>query len=596
MNIIKKSLRFILACAMVLSCLGLLPTAVKPANAATALTVSTHKGGSKNYAVTLKQTKVNERKADITFKKIKNLKKKKFKKVVVTTYMIYGKTKLKKSSKTMTVKKISSKTKKFTISVPAFGRYRVEVKFYNKKKKVAKKVTVNNVGIVAKEYNIVAFNGTFPNLIFSTSWWEISKDADGKTIPTMVTFTRPDAYNWKKLPAGIISNPYTAKPVSTGFSALAKYTADLYNANKNSKFHLYMTDNNIQGLLSFVGAARFKDSAYDVTLISDGAGTYEWFNKSYNGTKSAESVHSTMTAEWSIAYKQWQKGNKIDTSSFKYTTPEQGKALSLSKYTYAAVSENSNIKWWVANKAGFSCNDADFLNEAKDKIIQTDLPTLLTNIKAEKHEKELKEWLHLDEDMFKDAIKNKRKVMILMGTRVQNEKYFEEFAKFVKKYYGNKYEYYYKGHPGTPTKLYPEKQAQLSKLKMHDIESSIAAELILFYFPDCYVSGLSKSTLNQSYVDGHTMCYQNLRKAPALADPDNDRYKLDKFESYFTKITSDYETEITDLVKDSDPEYAHSFLVEFNDTSEHDIAIYDSEADSITYYKLNSETNAYDKI
>ena len=47
-------------------------------------------------------------------------------------------------------------------------------------------------------------------------------------------------------------------------------------------------------------------------------------------------------------------------------------------------------------------------------------------------------------------------------------------------------------------------QAQLDKLGIRDVESSIAAELILFFYPDVYVSGMSNSTLNGSYTAGHT--------------------------------------------------------------------------------------------
>ena len=165
-----------------------------------------------------------------------------------------------------------------------------------------------------------------------------------------------------------------------------------------------------------------------------------------------------------------------------------------------------------------------------------------------------------------------------MGTRVNSEPYFEEFSKYVMKEYGSGYMYYYKGHPATPTKLYPEKQAQLDKLGIRDVESSIAAELILFFYPDVYVSGMSNSTLNGSYTAGHTCAYLGTR----LAGKDTiNRGEL--FQEFFTKITGDYEDSIKALCK-NDPSLEHSYLVEYNTNDGDHIAIYDSKANTLTKY------------
>lgn len=51
-------------------------------------------------------------------------------------------------------------------------------------------------------------------------------------------------------------------------------------------------------------------------------------------------------------------------------------------------------------------------------------------------------------------------------------------------YYGDSFQYYYRGHSGTPTVLYPDKAEQLQKLEMTDVNSSISAELSLFFFPE----------------------------------------------------------------------------------------------------------------
>ena len=84
------------------------------------------------------------------------------------------------------------------------------------------------------------------------------------------------------------------------------------------------------------------------------------------------------------------------------------------------------------------------------------------------------------------------------------------------KYYGDTYEYYYKGHPGTPTILYPSKQEQLERLGITDVDSSIPAELILFFFPNIYMCGYDSTTF-QSVESEEMACGMfNMKKATGL--------------------------------------------------------------------------------
>ena len=48
--------------------------------------------------------------------------------------------------------------------------------------------------------------------------------------------------------------------------------------------------------------------------------------------------------------------------------------------------------------------------------------------------------------------------MMILGTYVFYEDAFEEYAHLTELYYGDNFVYYYKGHPNTPTGMYPSKQ------------------------------------------------------------------------------------------------------------------------------------------
>lgn len=540
------------------------------------------------YSMNVKQMAVDYRSGKVTLYKVKQLKKAKIKKVKITARMYYGKTVSRDVSYTKRLSKLSANNNTFKFSFPDFGKYKVTAKFYNKKGKRVKTVTLRNVGIIAEQYNIVALNGTFPNLLLTMSLWDITKSEKNRPIPTVVALTRHDAYNWNALPTNVYSNPLMKTPktggtgLDTKVPALSAYVKDLYYLNKNSKFHVYLTDNYPNGILELMCKNKIGDNNYKVTLLSDGSGSYGWFNSTFGGVD-ANKAYERMAGEWNLLKKAYLKGNYIDCTDVKYAI--NNKTFCMSKYTYPVVAESSNVDWWVGRKSGtFSSSDTDFLANAitnNTKLVEKNVNNMLEALKTKNVTAEFKRLYNFSDQMFSEAEKNKKKVMILMGTRVNLETNFKEFTSFIKQYYGSSYEYYYKGHPATPTKLYPEKQSQLAELGLHDIESSIAAEVILFFYPNVYCSGMSNSTLNFSYQAGKVGGYLGTRIANKGSITGGDLFQL-----FFTKINSSYEQPIKDLC-DNDTSFEHSFLIEFKDTSKADIAIYDYQNKTISYYRLN---------
>ena len=560
---------------------ALLAVAIPATASAATVTPKTVKKSDGVYTVAAKQNAANSRTVTVQLKNLKAVKSKGIKTVKIVASMSYNGTQLTKRVKNVPVKKIDKKTGKFTFSAPAYGKYKVEVRYVNKKGKTIHKTTLKNVGVVASEYNIGVFNGSFGPLFFSLSLWDdsVMKGANGKAIPTIIELSRDDSYNWNALPKNVYANPLASSPKKGSFTAKIKrtaaYVADLKQMNKNSKFHFYFADNYVQGIFDLALANKLSESKYDVTLITDGSGSYYWFNGVYGGTN-AQSVYDRMAGEYNMMKARWKAGHKVSYKNLKYHI--NNNVLGMSKYAYVAVNESSNVKWWVSRKSGtFASQDSAFLQSALNTMEEKSMNGMLTSIKDEGHAASFKKLYHFSNDMFSAAVKNGKKVMVLMGSRVTSETNFTEFAAFTKKYYGSGYEYYYKGHPATPTKLYPEKQKQLDSLGIHDLESSIPAELILFFYPDVYVSGMSNSTLNQAYKAGNTKAYFGTRIANKGSIMGGDLFEL-----FFTKITDAYEPEVTDLCAEG-----HScFLVEFADTTKADIAIYDYTANTITKYKM----------
>lgn len=105
---------------------------------------------------------------------------------------------------------------------------------------------------------------------------------------------------------------------------------------------------------------------------------------------------------------------------------------------------------------------------------------MLTDLQNKGNEtvEEFKNLYNFNDEYFKEAENQGKKAMMILGTYVNLEKSFEDYTNLTKLYYGDDYVYYYKGHPNTPTGMWPEKQKQLDELEVIDVDSSIAAELI----------------------------------------------------------------------------------------------------------------------
>ncbi|MDO4353277.1 MAG: hypothetical protein Q4D00_09180, partial [Clostridia bacterium] len=380
----KKMKRNSLIWLLVLTlCFGVIPFNLElfEANAATAkptVKVKTYSKKAGRYTVKVKQAKVDYKTMNVylpgikTLKKVKD-KKKKVYKVKATAYMYCDKKVSKQKSKTVKLSKISSSKKYFEISVPAMGKYDFVVKYYNKKGKRIKTVTVKNAGAIAQEYNIAVMNGTYGPLLFSLSLWDINKGSDGNPIPTTVSMARKGTYNWKKLPSNVQLNPKWKDPLSSDKMGpmtdyMRKYVSDLRSLNKESKFHFYFADNYVKGILELACKNKLPEDRYDVTFMSDGSASYYNFNNAYGGTN-AQSVHDTMCAEWNIFKNSYKKGHYIDISDAKYYTGHVSSGLQ--RYTYAALSTSNNVKWIVGRKDGtFDSKDTAFITEAKSHIEQ----------------------------------------------------------------------------------------------------------------------------------------------------------------------------------------------------------------------------------
>lgn len=409
---------------------------------------------------------------------------------------------------------------KNTKDVPAFfGKHQVEVtakaNVYGKER-VAKKTTT--VALSASEYNILPLVATMPVTMISFKLDEITKN---NTIPTFIYLERGWSMDYSVLPEGTELVPVANKTTVNEFTELtelntitANWIKELYEINNNSKFHLYYNDYWLYGALQATVANGIPKSNYNLVLLSDGAATFNLFNQQFNvETTEAHARYEALKTQYNTLLAEIaERGsyNRFDTS-FVISADDSR------KLAYVMVREESNVEWWVTgvDNRAIAPTNAEIFNEFKElsteeggnKIKIINFSNLFNSLDADGIAY-MKRLFKLGDNLFADANAQNKQAMVILGSHdyrasrpATNEVNFELYVRATKAYYGDKYVYYYKGHPATPADTIPEKAKELADLGLIDLPSAIPAEMIALYNPDLVYIGYSSSTFKSTTDD-----------------------------------------------------------------------------------------------
>lgn len=367
-----------------------------------------------------------------------------------------------------------------------YGNLTVQVDLYHGARNCHVEQTVS---LTAPEYNFAPLSGTMPVLLFTLSLDEITAEGE---IPTFVWLARPDAWDWNRLPVGVYAMPNATREEVTQHenynlmvAKTAAYIRELAEADPASRFNLYINDYNAYLYPQMLLAQNVQN--YTVTLLSDGTASYNEFNGAFN-VENPSAVYESMREKFAAFREEVAGDERYPNDTYSIGSGE------LRAYCYVMAREYENIDWWLTRLNGtLQCGDEAFLAEAKTYIAEKNIGTMLASL-DEAEQAELKTLYHFGDEMFGAAELLNKKVMIFLGTHLTSQENFIEYAKYAMDYYGDDYVYYYKGHPATPTGLYPQIKKEIEALGIIDLESSIAAELILFFYPDVYLCGYPSST------------------------------------------------------------------------------------------------------
>lgn len=493
-----------------------------------------------------------------------------------------------------------------------YGKMTVKVQF---KKGIYSTTKTMKVNLSADEYNIAPITATMPVTLFTLSLDEITNKG---AIPTFVWFKRSGAWDWTKLPQNVYEVPVaTAEQFLNSdqnimYSSTSKWVKELYEINKNSKFNFYYNDYYAYGWMQATIANGIPAENYKVTLLSDGTASFNYFNKHLNNANYASNYEAMKTNYLKLK-------NEI-ASKKKYTESSKGftiDANTLREYAFVMAKEEPNVEWWLTRANGtlgtYVVDSAtnktvysEFVQPTEGSAIQVkDLKTLLVRIdprvntsNAGKTDEEieamvadrwfkkadLKSLYKFSDTMFEKAEEEHKQVMVILGTWTETEQadYFDNYVKAIKAYYGDNYVYYYKGHPKNPTDTVEGKRAHLESLGLIDIDSTIPAELIFFFNPEAFGSGYQSSTFLS--VSAEKTCAIIKVRKDAFSQSYKDNVEVFMSTNTLNADKTGFEASTTCV------------LIEYNDTTRCDIAIYDTIANTIKYYKLNAGTSVYEEV
>lgn len=493
-----------------------------------------------------------------------------------------------------------------------YGKMTVKVQF---KKGIYSTTKTMKVNLSADEYNIAPITATMPVTLFTLSLDEITNKG---AIPTFVWFKRSGAWDWTKLPQNVYEVPvataeqFLNSDQNVMYSSTSKWVKELYEINKNSKFNFYYNDYYAYGWMQATIANGIPAENYKVTLLSDGTASFNYFNKNLNNANYASNYEAMKTNYLKLK-------NEI-ASKKKYTESSKGftvDANTLREYAFVMAKEEPNVEWWLTRANGtlgtYVVDSAtnktvysEFVRPTEGSAIQVkDLKTLLVKIdprvntsNAGKTDEEieamvadrwfkkadLKSLYKFSDTMFEKAEEEHKQVMVILGTWTETEQadYFDNYVKAIKAYYGDNYVYYYKGHPKNPTDTVEGKRAHLESLGLIDIDSTIPAELIFFFNPEAFGSGYQSSTFLS--VSAEKTCAIIKVRKDAFSQSYKDNVEVFMSTNTLNADKTGFEASTTCV------------LIEYNDTTRCDIAIYDTIANTMKYYKLNAGTSVYEEV
>lgn len=385
---------------------------------------------------------------------------------------------------------------------------------YIKDKKV-KGTERRKAALTAKHYNIAYLCATIPPLNFCLNMIDFTNERS----PTVFALQRP-MVNYDKLISDAYPFPLASEKELKGGDEtfrnaygkrVADYIGSLYRLNKESSFDFYVTDYENRFIYPFFHANGIPKDKFYVHLLSDGTASYRYFNSCFD-TPEADDLYEKLKNDL-IAVEKKAKEGGAESAKYLYEAScykeAQGDFCEWTKgfaYAYVMAKEERNAEWNVQRARnlrykGKPLTDKDYISEGNNKIITNfNLGKSLEKWQKAGRLQELKDMLHYSDDALTPVTEKGGKAFVFVGTREFNEGNLPLLIDESKKYFGEEYEYFYKGHPGDVLKEGSEKEKMLTKAGVKILDSAVPMEVYMFFNPKIYIGGYGSSTYFSTHL------------------------------------------------------------------------------------------------
>ena len=445
--------------------------------------------------------------------------------------------------------------------------------YYKKGNYNSEKTYEFNVSI--KEIFIAPIAASLPIMLLSFELFNISNTYN---CPIFVFLERYKTWNWDYLPNNVYLFDFINQTNFRNINfydiyfSLDKWINQLYKANNDIKIHLFLNDYHLYVFALYIFANNIPEKNYDLTLLSDGTASYMSFNKYFDNNETYIENYRNMRKKWK-EHKQliWDlKSYSDNIKNEKFINSQE-----INYYCYIIVNEEKNVYWWLTKIKGlFAPNNPKMLDELINNkhILLKDTQHLLSLLN-ESEAYQIKNLFNFKENYFEEASQKNKSIMVIAGTYHQNENYFYDYCKALKKFYRQEFIYYYKGHPLTPTENYPDKQRDLKNINITTIDSIIPLEIIFYFNPEIYLSGYYTSSFIEIKNKTLKALFDQFKK-------DEDYFK--KFD-FFMKYIDKNDTKFGQYLNATD-----GIVLDLNREKlkyfEYDFGIYYKEDNIINYY------------
>lgn len=357
------------------------------------------------------------------------------------------------------------------------------------------KVTVKNI-------NIYATHGSLPTLYAllnayadeseSYMWYERATTVpDTSALPSHIKLMTP-----------LGSDPFNLQKRMDEVGEIIK-------ANPYAHFNLYCDDIRAQyeiQLLVYNGLSRDR---YNVYLVSDGTGTYTWFDSYFKDSTAATENWDKYVAEYNTAIENAKNGI-ISDNLYKENTAGL-------LYCFVSPTLNDNVEHWVQYKDILVSNNSEI--NSKLNFVEKKPYDMYNALSDEKKAEFLSvmgaDKATCDEKYFPN---NGKKYIVILGAAANEngegrvDGTFEDAMDQVLQDYGDDYVFYYKPHPVWPASKVEGREDYLKSRGIVELPAQLPMEVLMWAYPEVGIGGYTSTTYLSAFKGNVKFFFANKKE------------------------------------------------------------------------------------